>query len=356
MPCALGYLWFCLIISLMSPARTLGIVTTLSAVFLCRNYAATFLPEFPLNGHFWSLSIEEQFYLVWPLLLILTGLRRAPWIAIAGTLAFASYRFAHWSSLARLPLGKTFGTEFHADALLIGCTMALFLPTARRYLRSWMALPLVTGLLLCMMHYRGLIPLQESLVIALLLAVTSSCACPVFCALDWKPLTFLGTISYSLYVWQQPFAMVAHNSLSAFFLAALMLPVVAIGSYYLLEKPFMTPRVTVGVEVAYSHASQSCGRDDGIVIAESTCRKDRRIGQENSRCTGTIPLRDQSGEDETEPVVAPAAALPRGKGRLRSSFMMSYSHPCKPKPIGGAEPHGHERQNRSQRQAVSSRQ
>jgi hypothetical protein len=141
MPCALGYLWFCLIISLMSPARTLGIVTTLSAVFLCRNYAATFLPEFPLNGHFWSLSIEEQFYLVWPLLLILTGLRRAPWIAIAGTLAFASYRFAHWSSLARLPLGKTFGTEFHADALLIGCTMALFLPTARRYLRSWMALP-----------------------------------------------------------------------------------------------------------------------------------------------------------------------------------------------------------------------
>jgi peptidoglycan/LPS O-acetylase OafA/YrhL len=49
MPCAFGYLWFCLVISLMSSARTLGIITTLSAVFFCRNFAATYLPEFPLN-------------------------------------------------------------------------------------------------------------------------------------------------------------------------------------------------------------------------------------------------------------------------------------------------------------------
>jgi peptidoglycan/LPS O-acetylase OafA/YrhL len=239
MPCAWAFLWFAFVASMMSPERSIALPNFLSAIFFCRNYSPLFAPDLGLTGHFWSLSIEEQFYLVWPTVLILAGTRRARWIAIAGAVLIAAYRWHCWASLAHLALIYTVGTHLRADALLIGCVTALSLPTLRPRLRNWMVLPLLAGLACCMAHYHGLIPLHESLIIALLLAITSSCSSAAFQVLEQRPLVFLGTISYSLYVWQQPFMQAVHNDPHALPIAAILLPVTAVASYYYIEKPFI---------------------------------------------------------------------------------------------------------------------
>ena len=234
MPCAWNFLLFALVMAMLSPERSVALSNIIAALFFFRNYAQLFVPNYALTGHFWSLSIEEQFYLIWPSLLILLGMHRARWFAVAGATAIAIYRFAHWSNIV-----VPWGTHVRADALLAGCAVALFLPTIRKWLRAWMAIPLLTGLVLCIIRYRGLIPLHESAIIALLLAVTSSSESALFRILDWKPVAFLGTISYSLYVWQQPYALAVFSHSMQPLAAVLELFGIALISYFFLEEPLV---------------------------------------------------------------------------------------------------------------------
>jgi peptidoglycan/LPS O-acetylase OafA/YrhL len=237
-PCAWVFLAFATLVSSVSVDRAIALPNIVSAVFFYRNYDYLFAPFQGLTGHFWSLSIEEQFYLFWPTLLILAGFKRSRWIAIAGAVAIAAYRWHNWSTLASLSIVYTLGTHLRADALLVGCAAALFTPRLRPYLRAWMALPLLTGMTFEVIHYHSLIPLHESALVAMLLMVTSSVNFVAFRLLDWKPLTFLGTISYGLYVWQQPF-MAPYSNYVSFSIAAASLLAIAVFSHYCIEEPFI---------------------------------------------------------------------------------------------------------------------
>lgn len=248
MPCAWNFLLFALVIVLLFPGRSTGIINIVSVLLFFQNYAQLFVPQSQITAHFWSLSIEEQFYLIWPSLLIMLGMHRARWFTVAGAAAVATYRFTHWSSIS-LP----WGTHVRADALLTGCALALFMPEIREWLRPWMAIPLLAGLVLCMMRYSNLIPLHESVIIALLLAVTSSSDSALFRILDWKPIAFLGTISYGLYVWQQPFALAVFNHSMQPLVAVLELFGIALLSYYFLEKPL----VKLGHRLTPSHRPEA---------------------------------------------------------------------------------------------------
>src|SRR5579871_5154022 len=77
----------------------------------------------PYVGHLWSLAVEEQFYLLWPLTVVLAGRRRMGWIA-AGVVAFGPvYRTAVYV----LRLGPQIGPFTFpavADAIAIGCVLA----------------------------------------------------------------------------------------------------------------------------------------------------------------------------------------------------------------------------------------
>ena len=225
---------FALVITVQFPRPSVGIANIVAVLLFFRNYAQLFVPQSNLTAHFWSLSIEEQFYLVWPSLLILLGIRRAGWFAVAGAIAVAIYRFTHWSSIV-----FPWGTHIRADALLVGCALALFLPALRKWLRPWMAIPLLAGLVLCMMRYHSLIPLHESIIIALLLAVTSSSDSPLSRFLDWKPVVFLGTISYGLYVWQHPYALAVFVGSMHPLTAVLQLFGIVLISRYFLEVPLI---------------------------------------------------------------------------------------------------------------------
>jgi peptidoglycan/LPS O-acetylase OafA/YrhL len=94
-----------------------------SCIFFFRNF---FGPGRGLYAaHFWSLSIEEQFYLIWPCLLLFAGRHASRWFAVGGALAIAVYREMHWARYEHQWL--SFQTEVRADALLTGCLLALLL-------------------------------------------------------------------------------------------------------------------------------------------------------------------------------------------------------------------------------------
>jgi peptidoglycan/LPS O-acetylase OafA/YrhL len=78
-------------------------------------------PEFGAIGHFWSLAVEEQFYLIWPLLVFTLGLRGLLWLTISCFLLAFAFRCAliwHGETLAAYVLGPARMDGLAAGALL----------------------------------------------------------------------------------------------------------------------------------------------------------------------------------------------------------------------------------------------
>ena len=193
-------------------------------------------------GHFWSLSIEEQFYLVWPVLLVLFGARRSRWVVGVGAAAVASFRYVFWSHYAQATLSTpSCYTQVRADALLIGCLVALLVADAslrERVARisKWLAAPSAAAFIYAICSYHLLQPLWETIAIVILIAYTSlhPRAFPGR-VLDWEPLTWLGMVSYSIYIWQQLFIQFRGEALIVSL--CFVFPFVSVGSHYLIERP-----------------------------------------------------------------------------------------------------------------------
>lgn len=236
MPCAWAYLLALGIASAIAHAALIG-RDVWSCLFFFRNYypAHEAASNFR-TGHFWSLSLEEQFYLIWPPVLAFSGRARAIWIAAAATIGCAVFRLMHWQSYNRVFADQR--TEVRFDALLVGCIFALLLqsPVVRAWfvrngkLLFWILVPI---LLWHLYRFEWLIPLTESLTMAAMMACTSLApSTGAGKVLEWKHLKFLGLISYSLYVWQQGVLFIPLPRIGAVFL-----PLVAILSYGLIERP-----------------------------------------------------------------------------------------------------------------------
>lgn len=199
-----------------------------------------------LTSHFWTLSLEEQFYLTWPALLLFLRPRRATWIACGLAAAIALNRFLNESHLLAPPYWHVYETQYRADALLVGCISALLQPRIR--LRPWTVFPLLGVLCCCIIRYNVFVPLGEPVVIALLLVSTSN-STPLRGVLASKPLTFLGAISYSLYLWQQAFLLsFAGKGAVEVAVNLAMLFAIATISHYWLEAPLLQlgRRIAIG--------------------------------------------------------------------------------------------------------------
>ena len=234
---------------ILPPATCVLVVTTLLHAhgsrmdfISCFTFWRNYLP--PAAGawstsHFWSLSLEEQFYLIWPGILVLAGYSRAPRL-----LFWAILSVCMWRSVA-LRIWQTPGIMFHTDlrvdGLLWGCLMAFAFHQFRvpRWLfaLSVMAAVVITG------WYRyggGLIVLPAALAVAVV-GTSQHHNWTVSRMLDWKPLSWIGRISYSIYLWQQIFLVPDWNprfSLHWPILARIAAILVASSaSYYLLETP-----------------------------------------------------------------------------------------------------------------------
>ena len=238
MPVAWAYLIFVWVLELLTGQHWIPAREIVSCVFFYRNYMG--LCRGIYAGHYWSLSLEEQFYLVWPCLLLLVGIRKARWFAVIGALACSTYRLMNWSRYSHQWV--SFHTEVRADAILVGCVLAILLadprfrPIATRWSRL-AALPACAVLLYCMARFPWLPPLSECLAIATLIAASVLHPQSIFArSLSFKALAWLGTVSYSVYVWQE-FFFAWRNSVPAELAGMCMMPLFALGSYYWIERP-----------------------------------------------------------------------------------------------------------------------
>jgi peptidoglycan/LPS O-acetylase OafA/YrhL len=209
------------------------------------------LPILGEFAHLWSLSAEEQFYLLWPLTLILVGFRRriAAAIAIFGTLDFLAeqWTLTHRSGVwaGRIQYGPDVRSP---TSILIGCLLGVIWSSSGRSLLLKVARWLFTpALLVCAtltFHlintlYSGWITLFSACA-ALLLARALDQASPVAHVLRSQPLVWLGKISYSLYLWHVAI-LYYFDPPGATFTAVAWVAVsivVATASFYLVERPF----------------------------------------------------------------------------------------------------------------------
>jgi peptidoglycan/LPS O-acetylase OafA/YrhL len=207
-------------------------------------------------GHTWSLSVEEQFYLLWPAVLLLARTRRALFIAAATILVVPLFRVAEWELVRSAGHGVGYRFETIADSLAVGCVLAC----ARNRLHAWplymralsspaFVLVPAVAVLANLTHDHPLIAFGAAMtVINICLALCVDWAVTfhegrIGRVLNAAPLVFVGWISYSLYLWQQPFLNRESTAWSAAFPANILLTMVAaLASYYLVERPSLQLR------------------------------------------------------------------------------------------------------------------
>ena len=248
---------------LVVTGRNVPWMHAISSLLYFSNYYSAFHPDSNnAFSHTWSLAIEEQFYLFFPLLFLLfcRNLKHLK-IAIVGII------FATWIWRVVLVFGfnasggyvySAFDTRL--DNLLIGCLLAVVL-RERSLVWLWSALlknalvPLATFLLLAVsiyfclnnVTYKSTVGFAvEPVLMAVLIAQMMTFSGSGFWKwLDWRPVKFLGLLSYSLYLYQQLTTSFVADQMADYPVVVrvaatvLMTVFAAAVSYYLVEMPFL---------------------------------------------------------------------------------------------------------------------
>lgn len=203
-------------------------------------------------GHLWSLSVEEQFYLVWPFAFAILGVRRSVPVALFGIAMGPVARAASWYFLRGTVWREAPMFPMVADSIAIGCLLALrreWLEQQRWYV--WLFQPHLSILLIALVFfvnrlgaYTVVRVLGTSLINICLAVLVHRCVVhpndTFGRCLNWKPLASLGGLSYSLYLWQQVFLnRASHSWVNAFPQNLFFAIAAALASYILLEKPLM---------------------------------------------------------------------------------------------------------------------
>jgi peptidoglycan/LPS O-acetylase OafA/YrhL len=205
-------------------------------------YVVNYFPRpYPI-GHLWSLSVEEQFYILWPSVLKRWHPHRTG--ILLGLLVFSP---VYNAALYYLNLTRKFGLvglPSLADGLAVGCLAAVF---AARWPRIPKGLFATAILLMAaiprfdasstsrtLLELFVMNPLLNAAIACILIHVVQN----PYRILNLAPVMWLGQISYSLYLWQQPFV----NPASPMRYGVLAALAMACCSYYLIERPLLRYR------------------------------------------------------------------------------------------------------------------
>jgi peptidoglycan/LPS O-acetylase OafA/YrhL len=218
-----------------------------SVVFV-RNYLMTGLSLY--TNHFWSLAVEEHFYLLWPSALRTIGPRRS-----IGAALFVCFAVTVWRGiLVRSPhllalfprTGVLWQTDTRIDALLWGCVAALGMRWLAPFLSRWsLTWPILFVLAFAAARHAPLQPLVYAIGFsALVLSTVLNQRSLTSRVLELSPVRWVGRISYSLYIWQTLFfEQESPTGVLGWFqrppLNVVALIACATASYYFVEKPMI---------------------------------------------------------------------------------------------------------------------
>lgn len=203
-----------------------------------------------LLGHCWSLSLEEQFYLLWPPCLVLLGKKTSTYLVLA---IIALSPVSRCISYLVLPsFRRSEGVMLHTrlDTIMFGCLIALvyehpaFHRLTARFLQSGL-------IVVCALFFLAISPLAEArfqakyswtvgytlrgiLVSIVLVYAMQNPLSPFGRILNTRVFRHVGVISYSLYLWQQLF-----TGPNAFWFPLNLMIVLACAeaSFFLVERP-----------------------------------------------------------------------------------------------------------------------
>ncbi len=253
-PAAMTYLLVVVLLSISGviPQFWSAIV---GAALMVRNIWPTALrPGYWYTAHFWSLAVEEHFYLLLPGFLVL--FRRSRLAILMTTVVVLEIWHTVVLSTPRLQNALvwqvTQRTDMAMGGILLGSAFAVALTHenvmrfAVALVRPWVAL-LYAALVLFVgaRHHSSLAQTPLLTVYPMLIIATVLHPKSVMCRLlEWAPVRFLGRISYSLYLWQQLFSNgeevpAAHSLYSHVLLCWCLSFACAIASYYLIETPLI---------------------------------------------------------------------------------------------------------------------
>jgi peptidoglycan/LPS O-acetylase OafA/YrhL len=238
----------------------------LYTLFYVANWAQTGYKSTGIGvlSHAWSLSVEEQFYILWPLFLIVllrSGLKRKGIIAlllffISVSIAWGAWLWYEGTHYLRIYLGS----DTRAHELLIGCLTALLIHwgTIGQTKGTRNAFRLLSVISIAAIFYAILnVPVSSGFLynggFALIAVGTAAIIINILLfpsglwrVFEFPPLVWIGKVSYGLYLWHFPVFEAAkqmlQGRLNSFIYEVLQFGtvfVVAATSYYVLEKPFL---------------------------------------------------------------------------------------------------------------------
>jgi peptidoglycan/LPS O-acetylase OafA/YrhL len=227
-----------------------------SCLLFYRNYRPLGMDEHGgfYTAHFWTLAVEEHFYLIWPMLLILVKPRRAGKVAFLLAMLVFAWRVieGHFQLLADiLPQANLLArTDTRIDGLLWGCLAAIYFPSIQRlvarirFSQLWLV-PLAVFLVALATHVHGMTLWTAVLLPALVVSTVVQPDSVLSRVLEWRPLRWIGALSYSLYLWQELFLPEVPSELARGAFHYLQLPpwnvaailLCACASRYLIEIP-----------------------------------------------------------------------------------------------------------------------
>jgi len=249
--------WFFLLPSdyLATARATLGTVLFSSNILFWKSMAAGYFAadaKFNPLLHTWSLGVEEQFYLAFPIFLVLVYRYVRRWLPILLALGAAASLAAASLLVESHEVAVFFLSPFRAWELLAGALLAAnAVPaiTSRAVREIIAAAGLAAIVLACTVYtvdtkFPGASALFPVIGAAALIHSGTSSSTFAHKLLAWRPVVYIGLISYSLYLWHWPLIVLTRfaTSMEPFGNSALLLLAVSLmlgsASYHWIEKPF----------------------------------------------------------------------------------------------------------------------